>query len=88
MNGQSNAFRRVLIAAVPLVLLAGCATPQDVASQSDLDALRADVEQLRSEVRASTARSDEAARAAQAAADEARAASERADRIYQQSLRK
>jgi len=95
MKDASTALRRVLIAAVPLVLLAGCATQQETASQTELDTLRADVEQLRGEVRAAqesaaaaSARADQAARAAEAAAADARAASEKADRIYRQSLRK
>lgn len=95
MKGRSSAFRQAMLAVVPLLLLAGCATPQESTSQTELDALRADVEQLRSEVRAAqesaaaaNARADQAARAAQAAAADAKAASEKADRIYRQSLRK
>lgn len=95
MKGTSTALRHIMFATVPLVLLAGCATPPETTSQTELDALRSDVEQLRSEVRAAqesaaaaNARADQAARAAQAAAADAKAASEKADRIYRQSLRK
>lgn len=95
MQGRSTVLRYIVIAAVPVLLLAGCATPQESTSQTELEALRADVEQLRSEVRAAqqsaaaaSARADDAVRAAQAAAADARAASEKADRIYRQSLRK
>lgn len=71
-----------IVLALPLFVLAGCA------SQADLDALRDEV--TKSQELAQNADQSAAASAAEArrAADEAKAASEKADRIYQQSLRK
>lgn len=92
---KSTLIRTLTVAALPLLLVAGCATPENAATKADIDALRSEIGQLRSEIGAATSRSetaaqraDQAATAAQAAAAEAAAASEKADRIYRQSLRK
>lgn len=92
---QTRSILRVAVVAVlPLIFAAGCATQQGV-TQADLDALRAEIAQLRTEVQTANANSaaaaasaDAAAKSAADAAAEARAASEKADRIYKQSLRK
>lgn len=88
-------LRNLTFAALPLLMVAGCETPQNAATQADIEALRAEISQLRAEIGAATRSSqsaaqsaDQAARAAQAAAADAKAASEKADRIYRQSLRK
>ena len=71
-------------------------------SQSDIDALRSEIADLRNRIdsiattaeaaaqgaSSAAARADASARAAAAAAADAKAASEKADRIYKQSLRK
>jgi outer membrane murein-binding lipoprotein Lpp len=73
---------------VAALLLAGCATPEGAATQTDIEALRAEIADLRARIdSASMDASTAAARAEEAAAD-AKAASEKADRIYRQSLRK
>jgi hypothetical protein len=81
--------------AVPFALVAATMAVGACASQSDVDALRGDVAQLRDEVRASKEMSIQASNNAAAAAAEARnaaaaanAAAERADRMFQKSLRK
>ncbi len=85
-----------LIVASPMLLAAGCAM------QSDVDALRAEVDALNSDMARTHDMAQEAARDADVAAMEARTAanageqaaveaktaSEKADRIYRQSLRK
>lgn len=80
---------------VATLLLAGCVTPEGAATQTDIDALRSEIADLRIRID-SVARTAEAAaqsasaaeRAAAASAADAKAASEKADRIYMQSLRK
>jgi outer membrane murein-binding lipoprotein Lpp len=78
-----------MIVAVPLVLLAGCAT------QKDIDALRSEVMKSQEMARAAeqsaaeaAAQARKAAEEAARAADEATAASKKADSIFRESLRK
>lgn len=85
-----------LIVASPMLLTAGCAM------QSDVDALRAEIDALNSDMARTHDMAQEAARDADVAAMEARTAAnageqaaveaktarEKADRIYRQSLRK
>jgi hypothetical protein len=92
------AFKR----AVPVALVAATLAVGACASQGDVDALRSDVAQLRDEVRATRAESvkaqemslqasnNAAAAAAEArnAAAAANAAAERAERMFQKTLRK
>jgi thiamine biosynthesis lipoprotein ApbE len=77
------------IVAAPMVLLAGCAT------QEDLNALRSEVAKSQEMARAAEQRAVEAESAARKsaqeaarAADEAAAAGDKADSIFRESLRK
>ena len=79
-----------------LLLVAGCATPQqDGVTQADVASLRAEIADLRAELgtvsqqaRNAAAQSQASAREAEKAAADARAAAEKADRIYTKSLQK
>lgn len=73
--------RMGMIVAPVLLLSAGCVAPDGAVTQSDLDALRQEIAQIRME---SKTASDDAA----ASAAEAKIAAEKAERIYLQSLRK
>jgi outer membrane murein-binding lipoprotein Lpp len=92
MRTMSLAGAGTLIVAA---LLAGCATPEGAATQTDIDALRSEIADLRTRIdsvartaeAAAQSASDAAARADESARAAA-AASDKADRIYRQSLRK
>jgi len=80
---------------VAAFLLAGCATTEGAATQSDIEGLRSEIADLRARIdsvartaEAAAQSSSTAAARADEAAREAKAASEKADRIYMQSLRK
>ena len=77
---SSNALSLAL--ALPLLAMAGCAT------QADLDALRDEVSEVRKIAESAEQNAAASAADARRAADEAKAASEKADRIYRESLRK
>ena len=72
----------VLLAAVPLALVAGCVT------RAEVDALRTDVNKAQATAEAAQRGADYAAAEARKATAAANAASEKADRIYRESLRK
>lgn len=73
---------RALAAAVLLAGLAGCA------STSEIDSLKAEVAQAQATAEQARKEAEAARIAAEEAAKDAATASEKADRIYQQSLRK
>lgn len=87
-------FRRVLIALVPMIALGACTTLSDqdrallnTASQNAEQA-KALAQQALDASRAAQASANSAAQAANQAAADAKAANEKADRIFQHSLRK
>ena len=81
MTSIATRLPRLLAVAAPLALGA-------CASQSDLDALRAEVQRAQAEAAEANRRAANAEERAAEAEAAARAAEERADRIYRASLRK
>ncbi len=67
--------RKLLVIALPLAFVAGCAS-QDAMEKANTDAAR------------SAAAAEQAAKAAERAAAEARAAGDKVDRIFRKGLRK
>ncbi len=81
--------RKLMVVALPLVLIAGCATEAQVekANMTAADATRSAQMAAKSAQEAAKAAA-QAARAAERAAAEARAAGDKADRIFRKGLRK
>ncbi len=81
--------KKILMVALPLVLLAGCATEQQVekANMTAADAAKSAADAAKAASAAAKA-AQQAARAAERAAAEARAAGDKADRIFRKGLRK
>ncbi len=81
-------IRTGMAAAAVSLLLAGCATQEAAVTQADLDALRAEIAQIRPDSEASSDNAAKSAASANQAAAKAAEAAEKADRIFMQSMRK
>jgi hypothetical protein len=95
MLGRFKAIAPVVLIAAPLFLAGGCATQADEGTRSAATAAQSDAAEARrmaqEAMRTAQAAQQEAREAkgmAEAAMSEARAASEKADRMFQRSLRK
>ncbi len=81
--------RKLIVVALPLAILAGCATESQVEKANMTAAEASKSAQMAAQSAAKAARAaEQAARAAERAAAEARAAGDKADRIFRKGLRK
>lgn len=87
-------FKRTLMALVPVVALGACTTLSDqdratlTTASQNADQAKAMAQQALDASRAAQASANSAAQAAAQAAKDAQAANEKADRMFQRSLRK
>ena len=81
-------IRTGMAAAAVMLLLAGCATQEAAVTQADIDALRAEIAQIRVDSGASSDSAAKSAASAELAAAKAEEAADKADRIFMQSMRK